>query len=275
MQSNQVSIAGAITLWELSGRSNYQTLVDGFDNAGLSQYKPHRPTPLEALKIVLVDLFAGTRSLIRPLDGYKGFGVVYEQANGEHLTHHNDISITVTGKGPTDLRFYGTSWSQEQDIITRVTQEMFLVPQAKLAYSLKRIIESLCGVPIRESGGIYFIPDPSIPKWNQVAEVIEAAGGNTVHIIRTAIDDKAVRCVMDHVKQEIADYVAIASGEVQGGMKDKARENRIVDTEFMIQKAKWYEKEFGVLLTESTAALGELSVKLMMDGDWAALSEVT
>lgn len=271
MQSSNVSISGAITLWELSGRSNYSMLADGLKNLGLQQYIPHKPTALEALKLVLTNMFAGTRSLIRPLEGYKGWGVVYEQANGNHLQHHNDISITVRGKNLADIAFYGTTWDQEQLILSQVTAEMELIPQAKLVYSLKRIIESLCGVPIRESGGVYFIPDPAMPMWRNVSAIIESAGANTVHVIRTAVDDSMVKCVVAHIEREVRDFIAIAEGEASAGMKERAKANRLSDTEFMIEKAKWYEREFGVLLTDTTKALDELSVKLLMDGDWSGL----
>lgn len=269
MQSNSVNIAGAITLWELSGMSNYSILEEGFDALNLQAYTPHMPTTQEALKIVLQDKYQGTRCLIRPLESHKGWGIVLEKAKGTALSHTNDISIVVNNNKKADLSFYGVDYSIEQEIQQAVEQTMLMVPQNKLVYSLKRILYSLCGTPIRESGGVYYLPAAALDRWREVAVIVESAGGNTVHLIQTAIDDNSVRCIMAHVRAEIDAFKGGVIEELNSGMKARAVSNRSEDIKFMLAKAEWYEREFGVLLSESKAALDELAMSLMMNGSWS------
>lgn len=265
------TIAGAITLWELHGRPSAEVIRFGFESLGLGTYAPHPATVQEALKIVLTELYQGSRVLIRPLESSKGWGVVHERADDIKLSHVNDVSVVVNG---ADVVIYGASYEMEARIRMGISLEVTTVPQQKLVYMLKRIInEKLSGVPIRESGGVYYIPEHKLELWRSVAEVIEASGGGSmVHILRTAIDDKAVRCVVDHVKAEVQAFKEKAM-EDTSGMGERARIARFNATQDMIDKIKYYEDTFGVMLEESKAAMGELSVAIMMSGNWMELGE--
>ena len=214
----QLSVNGRIVFWSLGSDSEYKALKDGFEQLGLSAYIPDEQSSVMSLKAALTEVYGSRRCLVRKLDKPKvpGFQITQERASGENnagLEYHKIFSAQI----PTDNRGIifldpETGVQISDPKYATVVRDLFWkeldkVPRDNLARSLKRIVaQQSNGITLKETGGVYWIPENSLPLWDKVVSVTQAAspgGRNKIYGPRTLLDDDLVHMAMDWLAQNV------------------------------------------------------------------------
>lgn len=214
----QLSINGRFVFWSLGNDSEHKALKEGFEQLGLSEHTPDEQSSVMSLKAALTEVYGSRRCLVRKLEKPKvpGFQITQERASGENnagLEYHKIFSaqIPTDNRGiifldpDTGVRIADPKYA---DVVRDLFwKELDKVPRDNLARSLKTIATKKAhGITLRETGGVYWIPNDGLALWDQVVAVTQAAspgGRNKIYGPRTLLDDDLVHMAMDWLGQNV------------------------------------------------------------------------
>ena len=258
MTQANIGISGGVIFWTLGGATDYDLLLSGFKAAGFEKHAPDRISTPEASKAALQDLFGGQRVLVRPLPNQAGYAVVDEKAGMTSALDHN-VRITVRfprlGQvSALSIRIDQFDGADDSDRIRRATQDQLdILPPGKVTGGMVAVIRALGGVPLRATGGIYWLPPKALSAWGEIVKAVEASGaGNQVYCARTTMDSEAVRAVVAAIREDVGQEVSDIRKEVEEGHKtsERALKSRALRTERLLGRVEDYEAALGVALTE-------------------------
>ena len=215
---------GAIVCWKTS-ESNHRMIADAVANLG-PQFKECRcgaPTPASAMRWALSEVVEpdvkNHKILVRDLKDAKdkAFVVVQEdpKMRGDlrfrqryivmlYSGHHFDVSPALS---PT----------QEVTLREKFIRYMDCLPSTAVGVCLADVIRTMGAIPLRESGGVYWVPEEKLLAWKQFAAEVERAGENKVYNLTVQADDDMIRCVADNL-------VVMATGQIDEVMKELDKE---------------------------------------------------
>lgn len=200
---------GATTWWRLSGITRTGTLHGQWAAAGLPPSElPAAPTPYAALRRALLGL-AAPHTLIRPLRGERqGYAVVTE---------------TYCPDGSPEYTLAWEAWiDPQEDLVTSNACPVSDAARLSTAYHtalwqysdhdisswLVQLVRARKAVPLRDSGGIYFIPRDEMAAWTTRARAIERASAHTVYELPVVRSEEAVKAVLASVQAEATRAIA-------------------------------------------------------------------
>lgn len=243
MDITNISISGSITYWSVSSSTSREALEAGLSAAGLDRWIPSRLSVQNAVKAALTDLYAQPKTLIRPDRG--GFSVVDETQGLFGLDHATRIWVAIQNNKPV---IAPADHPDADRILSAIAAQQDLVPVAQLTAMLTGIVKSLGGLSLRESGGLYWLPSPSLSKWGEVQKIMRAAGPNRVAMIQTMVDEESVAAVVDAITAEIESECAQMQAELASGLSERAAKHRAAHLSGLVDRLRTYEASLGVTL---------------------------
>ena len=268
MNETKVSLNGAVIFFTLSDDSSYGLLEAGFTQIGMSRFIPEKNTAKAALKSSMVKTFGSRRTKIDPLEGKPGYAVTRVKGDMENNVRTLDYDVEFTAEIPTNSHwfpFHDPSTGQviepdgADECRKRFWEELQLVPSHKVSRALVNIIEGhLGGVRLRETGGIYWIPQDSMDAWDLLSVVVESAGSNSIYKMVTAIDNDSVRALCDALTRSVESEVASMNNDIMSGdLGKRALDSRREKADELRTKVKSYEKILGMTLDGLSAQCEE------------------
>lgn len=203
MLTTQNDIAGSAVFWTLGEQTDHKQLARAFQSAGLVKFTPEPLTNYAALRAVLEEQYPG-HEVFAVKGATDKFEVVKIQRGDDPSDTKNEYRLILTAQA--------TRWGQiEANGYTddRLT-ELFKARKSTVAYHvvsrvMVEIVYSLGGTTLRPSGGVYWIPNASMERWEMIAAAVEAAGAkNKVYALRTILDENSANVLRDALTQEIA-----------------------------------------------------------------------
>lgn len=288
-QTLTAPFAGEIVFWSV-GDTDLGRLEHDFPYS-IRDYLPKAPTPAAALKSALGSIYADKRCLIRPLEVDGAYAVVEEYATETGVTYKTRLTAIASGDPATVRVEGGGGYSFEGSDI----RDAFLAERAKLpgiAVSkalVKIVVEAFGGVPLRDSGGVYWLPSSASERFARLAFAVEAAGilrdgkapaaalgalghtpkinPNKVYSVFTPADENTCRAVVDALTAEVSVEVA-RTGEEVTATGDAALGNRALMTRQsacvdLADKVARYEKIFGVALGDLVSSITTVKAAAM------------
>lgn len=259
--TEQIAAAGKIIWWRLSGTLNIRKLRPAWAAAGLDEkLLPDPPAPSTALRRAAQGQAKGRR-LVRPLEQRKGYALVDERAEGDDLDYDVECRVKL-------------------DAVCRLVVEPAdhpLVPVLREAYNrhldecepadigswLVYLVGKVDGVPLRDTGGVYFIPSSRVAEWDRMTAAVRAASQHVVLGVPAMHSDQAVASILDAIEVEAGEEARKMEVELtEGKIGETARKNRISRCEAVEAKVARYEELLGCKLTKLTARLEELRADL-------------
>lgn len=246
---------GAMVFWS-TGPSRREYIEHGLGLLGLEEFKPQETTDASALrgaaKALLEETMCGkNRSpAVVPLKDTKINGV--EASVFKHGDTANDYLQVFTAK-VVDSRIKITSGDASEYQLNETFQRLKATCSgASVSGMLVRVIAHMKGVTLRESGGLYYLPDSVVNTFRALANVVEGAAcgesKNVVYSVRTVLDGQSVRAVRDAIVKEINETTAEIITEVSGNMGPDALERRKQRAIALHEKITMYEEVLGVAL---------------------------
>lgn len=242
IQDGNIETAGAITYWRLSGDVSIQTLAQVWEDAGLDpKGLPGLPGAETALKRSLKDL-AGPHQLVRPLKG-SGYALVNEVTAEEGNVYDTGLRARLSGESvvvsPTDH-------VHTTDVLTGFERYAKVLIANDISSWLTRVVRRVGAVPLRDTGGMYFVPRHRLDDWRAVARALRAASSHVIFEIPALRSDEAVEAILDAVQVDAEREAKGLEEDLQNpsltarGLKGKAR-----TTERMLAKVESYEGLLG------------------------------
>jgi hypothetical protein len=264
---------GLITFWRLGGSVAIDALAAAWRAADLPDtWLPSGQTPATALKRTLDHHVkaTGRRYLVRPVVPGQEWHVVEERVlvgadieEDRSLSYDTVFTARLTAIG--GLRLTGNG------LYAGHVREDFEFTLARLSDRdlsswLPRLVDRLDAVPLRPSGGVYFVPPSNVCTWDAVRQLLSAASGGRCAIeripaMRSADSARAILTgLVDEARAQIAAIVEdLSRAEITHRGIDTRREQLAA----LSAKIQRYE----ALMGEVAAGFGEAA----MEGEAALL----
>jgi hypothetical protein len=258
---NITRTTGVIALWETSNDFVLQGVEDAFASIGHGAKAPNPRTPLAALKAAMGTMTGkATGRRIAPMG--TGYALLVE--------HVDDVAKTVeTSQGLT-------VWLEKSPITTATvlnSNDPAALPEVQTAWNAAKaevdgaavsacLVEAcaaLGGIPLRTSGGVYWLPASAADDWRRLAAGIEAASASRTarcYAVTTGGDPESVRAIAESFVREADALVAEAGAELDaGGVSGRVATARAARLADLVAQAANYEKNLATSLAEVRARI--------------------
>lgn len=283
MIQKSYEVSGGVIYWSAAD-SNRVALEIGLAPLGLAELIPNPRTEPSALEAALKDYCDSKNAMLRKENRRKivqphlkrsdtGFEIV-DMEMGEHENAYT-FDFAVGFNEQRSLQFRGScSYDAEVSIRDSYRQHRDMVTGAAVGTCLVKIAsDKLGGTALRDSGGVYWLPEYSVERWIQVAKAVEGAAighaANKVYLLRTEMNEGAMKAVRDAIVSEISRDAATLSTEIYSGqLGERALETRKEQAVVLHQRISQYEAILGETLdslrlvvksVEESATLAALS----------------
>ena len=246
MIEKTTKIAGAVTYWTLAEWTDVNNIGSAFTILGLNKFSPQPPTPLVACKRALVEVFGDRNTLVRPLGDDKYAVVREKRVEGDDLDYDVEFKVQATKNDQPLVDPAGHPGALPfQEAYTQFRSK---VPSGAVGSALAQLARHLGGVRLRESGGVFWLPEDSLETWRKLANACASAsvqGSTLVYVLRTAIDDSAVKAVHDAITKDIQDSAKEIREKSRDQTNVKALERRKDEANALNQRIAAFEAILG------------------------------
>jgi len=262
-----VQTAGAVSYWRLSGPVNLAALTNAWKLAGLNVDMLPRPPGDDvalgravheeegrirgrAARAGQPDDDSDVRRLVRSL-ARRGAWALVEETRANDTLHYSTLLSVVSGKAgaPVFTRVDASSVDYEA-VVARIRanydKRRGEIEPTDVSSWLVKIANKLQSVPLRDTGGIYFVPRNDIDVWRKVVEAITTVSAHRVFSIPALRNSEAIDAITDAISQE-AESISVALEAELGKTGDdalgaKALQTRQESCELLLQKISAYDK---------------------------------
>lgn len=265
MHEMKVAFAkGRVVFWSSTEWSSLSDIRDGLakvsrpDGRTLEDFAPKPRTAYACLRDAISVQFPKQR--VEKLETNKGFACL--QVN----RHRDDVTTTTLFAVEADeqamdftfLRGYRSDWNDQ--LQAEFSRQRGLLKPSQVTGCLTGILASCCNyVPLRPTGGVYWIPEVAFDLWAQVAPVVEKAGvggTNAVYQITHDLNADAVRAVRDSFQKLIEAEAEEINRLIESGeLGERALKTQGERAEALQRKIEEYEQ----ILSERLPAAMDLA----------------
>lgn len=256
--------SGAMVWWSLHGVINLPKLSDALQSVELNlrddlRSPPKLPEPETCLKRAVKAQTIGSRVLVRPLKGKKGWVVVYETAGEEKNDYNNGLTVKLNKVGHI---VFGGKRDIEWETRIQKQYEIELQELHDISSWLVKQLDKLEALCVRDVGGVYFVPAHSVGYWETLVNVITDISECKLYQIDAMHTEHAVQAVCDSLIQEAEKEINKISNDIEKDLGEVALKNRIEKCSKFYQKIEKYEQLLGTKLNTITSHIQELQSEL-------------
>jgi len=258
METHEINIGGAVVYWT-AGPTQRELLERRLELCGLSKFMPKERTVTAVLKSALLEYCDShkTKQVDLGVQSHKqqssnGFEVVEIERGERKNTYAQRFSVRAT-EGDC-LNFDGEYWDHTQQVRELFDKHKGQLTGAAIGKMLVDILASMDGLPLRPSGGVYWIPESQVSQFETVATYVEETGqaesANRVYLLKTAMDAGTVRAVKDAITAEVMSVATQIVQDVQENLvTEDAINRRVMMAGELRQRVSRYESILGEGLT--------------------------
>ena len=237
--------AGHIVYWRLSGGLDLAKLRDAWEAEGLDKkLLPDEPTPTVALRRAVSVLkkadtrIESTRAGLVVLDRE-------EKADGD-LDFKKRLVATVDLVGRIKVLF-ALHLSDEGAVRAAYEAALQNLAQADVSPWLATLMRDLKAVPLRDTGGVYFVPAFATGRFEALLRALRASSSHVIAAIPALDSKEAVAAVLDALQSEAEAELAAIRKDLEGetALGERALSTRIRATEGVEGKLSAYESLLG------------------------------
>lgn len=259
--TRETTFKGKNVFFTLGSKTNTEKLKESLDQLGLGSFAPDNNTKKSALKQALYSVCANRRRLIRPLPGERGYAIVSEKRDEDGVSLEHTVDFDALLPNGSDVPVYRDpdtgqpcNPSEEDKILHRFQIELGRLPSPKVSLALVRILDHMHAISLRPTGGIYWLPQGAVTKFQEVAKAFEEASednSNIMYFQTTAMDDDLRHTVIESLKRSIGGEVSAMEEEVMSGdLGKRAIKTKQERCDKLRARVLGYQKMFDVTLKE-------------------------
>lgn len=262
--ANNPNVAGAVVFWRLSGTTDLDDLRRAWDAAGLDRSDlPREVSPEVAAHRTVKEFQTADRKVKRmDVDGdrhtwllvgkTRDYGSVIEQSVECRVTFDTWIRVSPLGHPlATDIN---EAFDRALRELSTTDISTWLVKQAMAMHAL----------PLRDTGGVYFLPRQSMRRWRRIVEAVRQATKHVVMELPSLKTAEAISAITEALAAEANEAskaleAELLSGDL-GSRALRTREERCVD---MLSKIAGYENLLGQQMTTLKARVEALQAEVV------------
>jgi hypothetical protein len=278
--SESSDVTGGVVYWQLSSGADRSKLVEALIAQGLEESDaPALATPEVALGRAVKEL-QGRSVLIRKLKQHGSWAVVREsELNGE-LDYQQVVRVWLekdseTIKSQASVGYEAQAQIEVERIVAEYNKARTSLSVIDMSAWLVKLANKLDGVPLRDRGGMYFVPAANIEVVRKVTAALAAAGtGCLVYEIPAMHSSQAVTAIYDAVGADTAKHISDAEAELEAGIGKVAARNRAEEIGLLLKRIHRYEGLLGQQFTGVADKLAKIIERLNKATSRAAQLEI-
>lgn len=268
--NENIPTAGAVIWWRLSGNVDAGALKTAWLASDLPEGDlPDPPSEVTALRRAMADQ-REARRLVRPLGRGNGFAIVDERVKDDKTELAYEVILTAKLDQVGRLTFETPSGVDDgvrgiiEEIRAAFDRHLETLSQADISdWLAKMVMRQLDAVSLRDTGGVYFLPRPSVERIGTVADVLRQSSAHVVHRVPALRSEEAVDAILDAVSHEAANEAIAMEGELaEEALGKRGLENRITHCDNVERKVARYEELLGRSLDTLRDRLENIRAKL-------------
>lgn len=280
MQVHQTSGSGGIVYWKL-GDMNREDLRARLLRIGFAHRIPRLKTETAALKTALDRYCKGMKDVGRDMKvehhkqkSQHGFEVL-DISRGEVANQYDVWLSAKLGTGRIEVLGQGASFAVQSELQSTFRRELETASSEALGGMLVAIATEECnGLSLRESGGVYWLPETNLERWQELAAELERVehvnGATEMYLVKTCMDQSTIKAVRVGLQNEVVSEVSAIRDAILAGMGDEALENRKDRLLQIHRKVQSYEE----ILSESLTTLHAIITSVEEASAIAAISSL-
>lgn len=218
---------GAIIGWRSLGDKTDRTRLEtALQNAGVTGVDLRDRTWRESLRKALGDAFptgrrkSGAKHLVRPCRGTKYYTVVTERPAGEdENSYSTEVSFGVDDGGMVAVTSGYCDHAKVVEVQQLTVEYHRHLPGEAVAAGVVGWVNKAGGVPMRDGGGVYYLPAVWCDQWRVLTAAVERAAVDCQHkfwhnafVMDEASAMSLKETVIDRFKEEAAEIVEECEG---------------------------------------------------------------
>lgn len=254
--SEHTGTAGAVTWWRLNGVIDYDRLVAEWKAVNLPLCDlPAPPSDSAALRRSL-ETYRAPNTLVRSLPT-GGFAIVDEDFESND---NDDPEYEVRFKVWIDEQEMALCFDREMDeaeldtihdTFTRCRRELHHQDVSAWLVTRCKAVQS---IGLRDTGGIYFVPEQFAATWSALADLLARCSANRIYEIPALKNDRAVEAIMEAVIADAAtEAEKLTKALDEKDLSARGLKGKATKCEALATKLRLYEE----LLGHKMVAIGE------------------
>lgn len=265
---NEVT-SGVVTFWRLSGSINLTQLVEEWDDRGWDgDLLPSTTGENVALRRAVAELYQTKGTIVRPFRNKSAVmdsGVEEAEEGVIQPLYKTRFTVWLDDDGIPQT--HPSISNEERNALLRQFNVVTNRIDEELSSWFAKVVFSLGGVALRDSGGVYFVPrrDPNISfTWDAFTEVVQKLSACRIYRIPAMDSASATQAILDSLTDEITkaeNGMRVTLDEHQLGRR--ALETRTKRVSELFNKVSAYETMFGESLDTLRSGLQVLEARLV------------
>lgn len=243
--------AGAIVWWRLNGGLNHTDLTEAWKSLGLREdLLPNIPSLENCLRRV-VQGHQRKHYRVRPTQVGWAFVEEAPTDTGDDLNFRTDLKVRIDGEAvvcdppahPMASLIAAETGFQRSELAAQDCGTWFV-----------SLVRSLQAVPLRDGGGVYFIPRSHLNVWHVMVDAVRKVSAHHVSEVRALKSHEAVAAITDAVNRDAEQVFKTITDEIQAHMSgesplgERAVETRQTRLRELSSKLETYESLLGTRL---------------------------
>lgn len=253
--------AGALVLWRLSGTVQFMALQHLWLNSSLDPGDaPAAPSEDVAMSRAVKERTSGSCIASKLADG--GWALVGKNrtadSKGADLRFATELRVWMNADD--SLRFEPDDDPRCAQIQADYTASQRQLSQQDMSVWLAEQVRRLHATPLRDTGGVYFVPRHSLEEWTLIVRILRGCSEHKVFNIPAFENDAdTVALILDGITQEAEQLLkSMQEDIVHGGYGERALHTRKAKLAEFESKLKGYESLLDVKLVDVRKHLVEV-----------------
>lgn len=254
--TTDLNTAGRISYWRLSGDLDLVQLAAVWTAQGLDKaLLPKPPGDGVALGRAMHEqsgtVTSQVRLLARPL-ARQAWALVEETLVKDSLSYETLLSVKFEKGGPVFTRDHA-SHDRYNTLVASIRSSYDNMKGTLTTNDVSSWLVKLAGqyqsVPLRDTGGIYFVPKTHVDTWDRIVRAITKVSAHSIFQIPALKTAEAIAAITDAVTQECEAIALTIEREMQAGkLGDRALQTRRKECEALLAKVGAYDTLLDVQL---------------------------
>lgn len=237
---------GSVIYWRITGAVDLQELRVKWEELGLAtDLLPGRPSPAVALRRAMSEQ-KEKHLLVRPVKGAYFLVREYAQSGVDDPEYVPELRVALNAGGLP--AFDKPAHPACASIKSAFSVHLDMLDDTDVSGWLVRIARHLDAVPLRESGGVYFVPAHRVEEMMRMRTALDRASHCCIHALPAARSEEVVAAVIDAVTTAVEAETRKIEEELEEPMGERAlatRKQRLADE---LNRVARYEELLGVKL---------------------------
>lgn len=260
-----VETTGSIVWWRLSDTISQGKLAEVVDKcSGIFGITP-QPVPQSTAARRAVEACQEKHLFARTLEGTNKWALILENTKGREWAMLAEVWIDKLGMH-LDMADVPGSEALRVKLCNLYDRQLKTYQTSDMSTWLSSILmPETSAVPLRDTGGIYFVPRQSLIEYKEICEAIASISNHKFFEIPVLKCEEAVEAILDAINREALNVIDTIDSEVNlGGLGNKALKTRITICETLLYRVRGYEGLLGKKIGDITSKIEALQAGIVM-----------